>query len=303
MNAQKSDRVVVTGGRGRISRLLTAALRSRGYNAVASSRVADAEFLDYHEVTSTQFLQSAGAVLHLAWSTVPAVAERVPGIEWEVDLPYLASMLRAASRLPKDQRPHIVFFSSGGTVYGEAPSDRGSREDDLCVPIGWYGRAKVAAEELVSEFAAVFGLDCAILRVSNPYGYAMDPTKPQGLIAHLLNSARCGTEFMVWGDGGARKDYLSFADLNEAVVRILETRATGTYNLAAGESHSVNEIIDIVRQVTGREFAVSYREPFEWDIACSHLDISHIRRSIQWSPRIPIREGIAALWQTMNANS
>jgi UDP-glucose 4-epimerase len=295
-------RLVITGGRGRLAGLLADSLKDLGYQVRCSSRVADERFVDYHEVTSSQFLDSVDAVLHLAWSTVPAVAERVPGAEWETDLPYMASMLRAVSRLPESRRPHVVFFSSGGTVYGEAPEDRGSREDDQCHPIGWYGRAKLAAESLVNEFATVYGLASTTLRVSNPYGYAMDPTKPQGLIAHLIHAALGGKELSIWGDGLATKDYLSSTDLCNAVMQVLEVRPAGIFNVAAGQSHSVNEIVSMVRDISGAHIAIRYHESFKWDVRRSRIDIGKIRAVLGWEPQVPIRAGISDLWRTAILN-
>lgn len=288
--------MLITGGRGRLSRLLAVALAQRGHHVVVSSRVADTRFIDCREAASAACLASFDAVLHLAWSTVPALAERSPGSEWQTDLPWLAGMLRTLAGLPQEGRPQLVFFSSGGTVYGEAPAGRGSREDDPCRPIGWYGRAKLAAERLIDDFTLACGLDSTVLRVANPYGYLLDPDKPQGLIAHLLHSAQTGRPAVVWGDGSARKDYLAAGDLSEAVGRVIELRATGLYNLGSGESHTVDEVIALVRAVTGRAFAVEYREGFAWDVHCSRLDVRRIEQRLAWCPRIAPREGIERLW-------
>ena len=289
-------RLLITGGRGRIAGLLGQLLEQRGFAVQRASRLADGHFLDYREIVSPAVPGSVDALLHLAWSTVPATAEQVPGSEWEVDLPWLASVLRGVAQLPRAQRPHLVFFSSGGTVYGEAPAGRGSREDDPCHPIGWYGRAKLAAEQLLNGFAAAYDLDCAILRVSNPYGYLMQPAKPQGLIAHLLNSARNGNGFEVWGDGSATKDYLSASDLCAAVTAVLDSRATGTFNIGSGLTHSVNEIIALVREITGADIAVRYRDPFAWDVSHSRLDIAKMKRDLGWEPRVELRAGVADFW-------
>lgn len=289
-------RLLITGGRGRIAGLLGQLLEQRGFVVRYASRHADEHFLDYRELTSPAVPGSFDTLLHLAWSTVPATAEQVPGSEWEGDLPWFARMLRGVAQLPQAQRPHLVFFSSGGTVYGEAPAERGSREDDPCHPIGWYGRGKLAAEQLLNGFAAAFDLDCAILRVSNPYGYLMQPTKPQGLIAHLLNSVRTGNGFEIWGDGSATKDYLSASDLCAAVTAVLDSRATGTFNIGSGLTHSVNEIIALVREITGVDIAVRYREPFAWDVSRSRLDIAKMKTLLDWEPRVELRAGIADFW-------
>ena len=90
-------KLLITGGRGRIAGLLGPMLGQRGFEVQRASRIADERFVDYRELVSPATLASFDTVLHLAWSTVPATAEQLPGSEWEVDLPYLARLLRTTS--------------------------------------------------------------------------------------------------------------------------------------------------------------------------------------------------------------
>jgi UDP-glucose 4-epimerase len=234
-------------------------------------------------------LVGAGALLHLAWSTLPATSEQSPGQEEREDLPRLEKLLAMLASLPT--RPHFVFFSSGGTVYGNAPG-RPNTEDDPCHPIGRYGRAKVAAEEMIRAAAAKHDLPCAILRISNPYGYPVPSGRVQGIIPHAIRAATEGRTLTLWGDGHARKDFIHYTDFLAALRRVLASRLTGTFNLGAGESHSVTEILDLVARHTGRKIATTTTPAPSWDVQDSRLDISRFKAATGWSPRTSLDEGI-----------
>jgi UDP-glucose 4-epimerase len=189
------------------------------------------------------------------------------------------------------QRPHFIFFSTGGAIYGDAPG-RPNLESDPCHPIGWYGKAKRAAEELIERYAAQHGLPCAILRISNPYGYPVPKSRMQGIIPHAIRCAVEGQALTLWGDGHAQKDFIYHTDFLSALEQVIDLRLTGTYNLAAGESHSVREVIALVEDHTGRKIALTFQPAAAWDVQDSRLDVGKLVAATGWRPQVTLDEGI-----------
>ncbi len=227
----------------------------------------------------------------MAWSTLPATSEQNPGQEEQVDLPLLDRLLTALAAQPAARRPHFIFFSSGGTVYGNAPG-RPNREDDPCRPIGRYGQVKLVAEEMIRAAMTKHDLPCAILRISNPYGYPVPSGRVQGIIPHAIRAALEGQTLTLWGDGHARKDFIHYTDFLAALRAVLAHRLTGTFNVGAGESHSVSEILELVRQHTGRRVATVTTAAPAWDVQDSRLDIRRLQDATGWQPRTSLDEGI-----------
>jgi UDP-glucose 4-epimerase len=230
-------------------------------------------------------------VLHLAWSSLPATSEQHPGIEQREDLPQLENLLGALAACPQSSRPHLVFFSSGGTVYGNAP-ERPNREEDACRPVGRYGQAKLEAERLILRHAAGAGLGCTLLRISNPYGYPVPKSRAQGLIPHALRCAMEGQPLTLWGDGSARKDFLYYTDFLSALEAVLVQRPAGVFNLGAGESHRVDEVIRTVEAEVGRPVALQPVPAPGWDVHDSRLDNARLRAATGWSPQVILADGI-----------
>ncbi len=290
-SSNRSTQIHVTGGRGRLATLIAEHFRARDVGVHLYSRIAGDGIRSLSELAPGGPLTSDDILLDLAWSTLPATSEQSPGLEEREDLPRLAKTLEHIAALAADSRPHYIFFSSGGAVYGNAPG-RPSREDDVCQPIGRYGRAKLAGEQIVNEAASRHGLSCTILRIANPYGYPVPAGRAQGVIPHAIRCAIEGQPLTLWGDGHARKDFIHHTDFLSALAAVIARRLTGTFNLAAGESHSVREIIALVEKHTSRRILTNSTPAPAWDVHDSRLDPSRLRAATDWNPRIPLDEGV-----------
>ncbi|HYC70231.1 MAG TPA: NAD-dependent epimerase/dehydratase family protein [Opitutaceae bacterium] len=283
-----SPRVVLTGARGCLGGVLGRHLESRGYAVARVSRTGGPGIIGLEPFLAAP--ATGDPILHLAWSSLPSTAERQPGIEEREDLPLLRRLLEAQARAPRPA--HFVFFSSGGTVYGNAAGDRPHREEDPCAPIGRHGRAKLAAEQLIRDLAPRLGLDWTILRVSNPYGFAIPASHPQGIIPVAIEAARSGRPLTLWGDGTARKDFLFHEDFGDAIDRVVDGRLTGVFNVAYGSSYSVADVLRLVEAAVGRPIERRHIPAHPWDVHNSLLDNARFRASAGWTPAVGLAEGI-----------
>lgn len=279
-------RLLVTGGRGRLAALVADHFRAPAYDVRLHSREPAPGFHPLDALTQGDHLRATDTLLHLAWSTLPATSEQSPGIELRYDLPLLERLLQAAGA----RQPHFIFFSSGGAVYGNAPG-RANLEEDPCRPIGSYGRAKVAAETLIDQ-ATRLGLPCTILRISNPYGYPVPSGRAQGVIPHAIRCAAENRPLTLWGDGHARKDFIYYTDFLSALEAVIAQRLTGVFNLSAGESHSVHEIIGLVEKHLGKKVPTQQIAAPAWDVQDSRLSHHRLTAATGWQPQVSLDEGI-----------
>jgi UDP-glucose 4-epimerase len=245
------------------------------------------------------FLQSADidAVLHLAWSTVPATAEQKPDSEQKTDLALLSKIVAALDAVPAEKRPLLVFFSTGA-VYGE--SKEGAEpftEMDAVRPLGAYGKGKVAAEALLTA-AGAEGLPAAILRVTNVYGMADLTGVPQGVIPAIARAAEEGCPFEIWGSGEAVKDYLHVRDLAEALEAVVSKRLSGIFNVASGETICLHAILQMAQVHLGKTIATTKRSAPAWDVQHARYSSTKLRVAAGWTPQVRFAEGLA---ETLNS--
>lgn len=290
-HAKRPHRLLVTGGRGRLASLIADHFYAPEYATVLHSRESGAGLQPLDTLLQPGQLQAEDTLLHLAWSTLPATSEKSPGMEQTHDLPWLERLLSALIEQPQAHRPHLVFFSSGGAVYGNAPG-RPNREDDACHPLGNYARAKLAAEQRILQVAAETGLAATILRISNPYGYPVPGGRPQGIIPHAIRAAVEQRPLSLWGDGHACKDFLYYTDFLAALHHIIGQRLEGVFNVCSGRSHRISEVITRVEHHTHRRIETQSQPAPAWDVQDSRLDPAKLIAATGWQPQVDLDEGI-----------
>ncbi len=291
MPVSPPSQILLTGARGRLAACVRPQLEQAGHRVTGYSRLGAPGQPSLDELLVAPWPAGANVLLHLAWSTLPATSEKNVGTEWEHDLPLLFKILQKIAETPAAARPHFIFFSSGGAVYGPGIG-RPVRETDTCKPIGWYAEAKLAAEEIIRIYTERYGLACTILRVSNPYGFTVPTQRAQGIIPRAFHCAWTGETLNLWGDGSARKDFIHYTDFNRALQAVIERRLTGTFNLAAGRSTSVREIIAQVETLTGKKIRVESSPAPAWDVQASELDNGKLTAAAGWKPEVTLEAGL-----------
>lgn len=184
-----------------------------------------------------------------------------------------------------------VYFSSGGTVYGQPDSDF-VHEDNSKNPINLYGLSKAYFEQYVSFASRTSGLNFLILRPSNPYGFYQNPMRKQGLIAVVVDKILKGEAIEIWGDGSIIRDYIWVEDLVDAVVQLLERDIWNeTFNVGSGVGSSVNDVIKTIEDVSGVAAHCRFLESRSADVSRIVLDISKLRSVISFEP-LMLQNGI-----------
>ncbi len=294
---------MLVGGGGFIGRNLSEALRQRGHRAiVADARLPQSmppddyriALVERHAMQELLQRHEVDAVVHLASTMLPSSrAEQFEHELVEVLAPSFA-LMDACARAEVD----FLLFSSGGTVYGDPGPARAGEAQPLA-PKSRYGLAKVMLEDYARLCHGMSGLRTLVLRPSNPYGRHQRLDGAQGLVAVALGRALSGTPLEIWGDGEAVRDYLDVQDLSRAVVDLLERGvANATFNIGSGIGHSVNEVIDIVQQVSGRVLDVVRRPGRATDVRRIVLDTTALSQTVDWRP-LPLLEGLRRFYHEL----
>lgn len=277
------DGVLLLGGAGFIGSALAARLRREKMSVYVLGRH-DGERLE-------QVLPQCGTVVHLASTTTPGSSATHPGLE----LANLALTLRLLELLQGQPQTHLIFFSSGGSVYGN-PDRLPVTEDAPIAPLSNHGAGKAAQEAFLQAFRAQ-GHAVTILRPSNAYGPRQTLKGGFGLVRTMLEYACTGTTLEVWGNGENIRDYIYIDDIVEASMRIIKLpNDSGTYNLGSGIGHSINQIRSIVQEVTGTELKVASRPARDTDVLAVVLNIDRICQKLNWMPKVALQEGVSQTW-------
>lgn len=303
-------RILVLGGCGFIGSHVVDRLLEAGQTLRVLDRaperfrplLANVEYIfgDYSDNTIlVEALADIDVVLHLVSATVPGTAALDPQGDVSRNLIPTIGLLE---NLRKLRIPRLVYLSSGGAVYG-IPGQVPTPEDHPLRPTNSYGIVKVAIENYIRMYGATDDLSTTIIRPSNPYGPRQGHMGIQGVVATFLNRIRLGEPLQVWGDGNVVRDYIYIVDLAELVAKAVLSKQSGVYNAGSGTGVSINELISVLEDVTGRKAQVDYRAMRAVDVPRSVLDIGRARADLGWEPRTAFADGVGLHWDWITSTA
>lgn len=174
----------------------------------------------------------------------------------------------------------FIYLSSGGTIYGNRKGLM--NENDSLSPISYYGLSKKQLEEIVVFHHNKYNLDFLILRPSNPFGYGQNLYGKQGLISVLIGKILKNEPVTVFGDGTISRDYIYIDDFVFYIGELLNKNVRNTViNIGSGKGHTINEIISILENASGKKINVVHSSSRDNDVKSIILDISKLNKIVQ----------------------
>lgn len=318
--------VLVTGGAGYIGSVVAEALVLAGQGVVVYDNLyrghrdavpegAQFAYGDLHDgVALRRALRDhrVDAVVHMAAHSLVGESIADPAKYYRDNVGAGLSLLQA---MHETQVQRLVF-SSTVSVYG-APATQPIEESAPTAPVNPYGDTKLAFERALHWYGGAYGLRAMSLRYFNAAGATErngERHDPETHLVPLVLEAAAGrrAEIVVFGDdyptrdGTCVRDYIHVSDLAHAHVLALDALAHGAesrvYNLGcAGAGHTVREVIDVTRRVTGRDVPVRIGPRRAGDPAVLTASSERITRELGWRPRMPdLGEIVESVWKWMH---
>ena len=318
--------VLVTGGAGYIGSVVTEQLVGDGHTVVVydnlvkghSEAVVDgatlvvADLRDGARLRETLAEHGIDAVVHMAAYSLVGESVQEPRKYYDNNVVASLSLLDAMV----DAGVRRIVFSSTAAVYGE-PEQSPIVEEMPHAPTNPYGETKLAIESALRWYDNAYGIRYASLRYFNAAGateHCGEMHDPETHLIPIVLQAAAGTipEVTIFGDdyptrdGTCIRDYIHVSDLARAHILALGALDGGSriYNLGCGGAgYSVRELIDVAREVTGREIPVTYGPRRAGDPAMLVASSDRIRRELSWAPQQQdLREIIDSAWRWMQAH-
>lgn len=297
-------KIVLLGGTGFIGSHLFARLsKNEAYDVKVFSRSPalgpQTSFIqgDFRDISALmRAIHDADIVIHLVSSTVPSSSIHDPIGDIENNVLGTVNLL---TQIPNTSVKKFIYFSSGGTVYGN-PNYLPVDEGHPLAPINPYGISKVACESYVRYYASRFNFEHCIIRPSNPYGPGQSADGVQGVIASFLHRALKGQELKIWGDGSAVRDYLYIDDLVDFVAKLIEADQTsGVFNVGSGVGSDLNAIVRVISEVSQTTPHVAHVGAGSSHVDEIYLDITRAETLLGWSPKVSLHEGVQRFYQAI----
>lgn len=267
---------------------------SRFDNIIPKKNFVKAEFHDT-EILKKLFKQiQPDVVIHLISSLIPdtTLQNTIDDINENI-----VNTLKLLHLMQECNAKKIVFFSSGGVVYGNNQRII-NREDDVTYPINTYGWTKLCIEHLIRLHSFKSGTEYIILRPSNVYGKYQNIFGRQGLIAISIGKIVEEKGIDVWGDGSNIRDYVYIDDVCQIVAKLIESDGWNEiYNIGTGKGLSINAILEKVMLTTGKSVPVRYLPERIVDVPANILNNSKVLSKINGFNFTEVELGISIMWE------
>jgi len=195
-----------------------------------------------------------------------------------------------------------ILQSSTSEVYGD-PEISPQTEDyrglvNTVGPRACYDEGKRATETLFYEMHHQRGVDIRIARIFNTYGPRMDPEDGR-VVSNFVVQALSGIPLTIYGDGTQTRSFCYVSDMLDALTALMEAPAFSRtiydpVNLGNPGEFSMNELAEIVLELTGEQVPVVHRTLPRDDPRQRRPDITRAGNLLGWAPKVPLHEGLVA---------
>jgi UDP-glucose 4-epimerase len=318
--------VLVTGGAGYIGSVVSNELLKVGHRVAVfdnlSHGYAEAvpqgaelivgDLADRQEVNRVLARGKFDAVMHFAALIEAGESMKVPGTFFENNT---ANTLKLLNAMVEHGIKRFVF-SSTAALFGD-PKRTPIEEDDELNPTNAYGESKLLVERILAWLHRIHGFRYAALRYFNAAGATEERGEchqPESHLIPLVLQAAAGTRksISIFGsdypteDGTCVRDYIHILDLASAHVLALEAlgeRDKLIYNLGNGKGYSVRQVIDVAREVTGKNIDVVEAPRRPGDPAVLVASSEKIKKELGWAPKYgDLSQIIRSAWEWRQKN-
>jgi UDP-glucose 4-epimerase len=239
-------------------------------------------------------LEGQDVVIHLAADTrvIESIAD--PAHNFESNVIGTFNLLELSRELGVGR---IVAASTGGAILGDVEPP--VHEQMAPQPTSPYGASKLMLEGYLSAYSSSYGISTCALRFSNIYGPRS--FHKGSVVAHFFKQVLEGEKLVVYGDGSQTRDYLYVGDLVEGIWTAVQSPAQGAFQLGSGKPTNLNQLIDLMRTVTGLDLDVVYEDFRAGEVRDTWCQIDKAREGFGFDPATGLEDGLAQTWEWFDA--
>lgn len=302
--------VLVTGGAGFIGSNLVRRLLEYGANVSIIEDFATGNRSNIEDVEDdVRLIQSdvslissplpgfedASYIFHLA--AIPSVPRSVrdPTTTNRANVTGSLRLLEMAREI----EPEVIVNAGSSAVYGET-DELPMTEDAGWNPVSPYAASKAAMELYAEAYHETFELPVITLRLFNVFGPYQDPdSEYAAVVPSFISSLLRRERPVIYGDGKQTRDFTYVSNVVDAFLSAAQRpeNAGEVYNISGFRSTSINELFEVLRDISGLDVDPVYEDPRPGDIRHSYADISRAREELDYEPVMELKEGLLQTWE------
>ena len=297
-------RVVITGGAGFLGSHLADELLGRGDEVVAIDNLSTGNsaniehlfalpgftFVEHDVSNYVGVPGDVDAVLHFASPASP-----VDYLEMPIQTLKVGSLGTHNTLGLAKAKGATYLLPSTSEVYGDPqvhPQTEGYWGNVNPVgPRGVYDEAKRFSEAITMAYHRSHGIDTRIVRIFNTYGPRMRIDDGR-VVSNFIVQALKGDPLTIFGDGSQTRSFCFVEDEVCGLIALLDSGEHRPVNLGNPNEFTINELAEMVLEVTGSSSVVEHLPPPADDPTQRQPDITRAREILGWEPKVQLREGV-----------
>jgi nucleoside-diphosphate-sugar epimerase len=299
--------VLVTGGAGFIGSNLTEALLQRGHfvrvlddfstgkreNLIFGKEYPSLEIIggDICDLSTCQkAMEKVEYVFHQA--ALPSVQRSIedPGASNAINVGGTLNVLLAAGQ----EKVKRVIYASSSSIYGDTPA-LPKHEEMRSNPLSPYALQKYIGEQYCRLFCQLYNLDTVSLRYFNIFGPKQDPNSLySAVIPRFIDALLHDRPPIIFGDGEQSRDFTYIENAIQAnLLAMSAERLHGeAINIACGKRISLNQLLNVLKEILGSKLSPVYQEPRKGDVRHSLADIRKGKEVLNYEPAVGVEAGL-----------
>jgi UDP-glucose 4-epimerase len=307
MEQKNMSKVLVTGGAGFIGSNLTEALLQRGHlvrvlddfstgkkeNLVFEKAYPSLEIIE-GDIRDLRTCQKAAEGMEYVFhqGALPSVQRSVedPEMSNAVNVGGTLNILLAA----REKGVKRVMYAASSSIYGDTPT-LPKHEEMPPNPLSPYALQKYIGEQYCRLFYQLYGLETISLRYFNIFGPKQDPNSLySAVIPKFIDALLQGRSPIIFGDGEQSRDFTYIENVVEANLLAMSAEHLHgeAINIACGNRISLNQLLNVLKEILGSKQSPIYQDPRKGDVKHSLADIRRGKEIINYEPKVGIEIGL-----------
>ena len=301
------SKVLVTGGAGFIGSNLTEALLKQGHRVrvLDNFSTGKKENLRFQEVYPTLEMVEGDirdlAVFQRTMKDIEYVFHQaaLPSVQRSVEDPLDSNAVNAQGTLnillaARDAGVKRVIYASSSSIYGDTPT-LPKVEEMPPDPLSPYALQKYIGEQYCRLFYQLYGLETVSLRYFNIFGPKQDPASVySAVIPRFIDALLKGHPPLIFGDGEQSRDFTYIDNVVRANLLAMsaEHLQGEAINIACGKRVSLNQLLNILKEIVGSKVSPVHEEARKGDVKHSLADINKGKKILNYDPQVGIEMGL-----------
>jgi GDP-L-fucose synthase len=304
----ENSRIFVAGHGGLAGSAIVRKLRADGFGNLVTRTRAELDLRNQADV-ETFFAAERPEYVFLAAGTVGGILanDTFPADFIRDNLQIATNVIDASHR----HRVEKLLYLGSSCIY---PRHAPQPMPESCLLTGpleptneWYAIAKIAGLKMCQAYRRQYGFDAITVMPTNLYGpgdnFDLQTAHVLPALIRKFHDAwrRGDSEIVIWGTGAPRREFMHVDDLADACIFLMQRYASAEpVNAGWGQDASIGELAELIRGISGFSGVLRFDDTKPDGSPRKLLDIARLK-ALGWSPRISLRDGIAATYEWFKA--